>query len=110
MVRQRLESTEPVDFEGRPAFVARLRRCVNWLNESQGDALLTICTNQKLRAKDVIDLEGGRDQVVKDPRRRDMASAAAPLRCKTQVLFQISRLEALRATPLLTRWDARLIC
>ena len=59
LVRQRLERTEPVDFECRPAFVARLRRCVNWLKESQGGALLTIYTNQKLRAKDVIDLEGG---------------------------------------------------
>ena len=59
-MRQRLESTEPVDFEGRSAFVARLRRCVNWLKESQGGALLTIYTNQKLRAKDVIDLEGAK--------------------------------------------------
>ena len=60
MMRQRLESTEPVDFEDRPAFLARLRRCVNWLNEHQGDALLTSCTNQKDRAKDVIKLKGAK--------------------------------------------------
>ena len=60
LVRQRLESTEPEEFEGRPAFVARLRRCVNWVNERQGDALLTMCTNQKLRAKEVIELEGAK--------------------------------------------------
>ena len=58
MMRQRLESTEPVDFEDRPAFLARLRRCVNWLNEKQGDALLTACTNQKDRTKYVIKLKG----------------------------------------------------
>ena len=58
MMRQRLESTEPVDFEDRPAFLARLRRCVNWHNEKQGDALLTACTNQKDRAKYVIKLKG----------------------------------------------------
>ena len=60
MMRQRLESTEPVDFEDRPAFLARLRRCVNWLNEHQGDALLTACTNQKDRARDVVELKGAK--------------------------------------------------
>ena len=38
---------------------ARLRRCVNWLNE-QGGALLTICINQDDRAKDVIKLKGAK--------------------------------------------------
>ena len=60
LIRQRLEDTEPEYFEDRPAFVARLRRCVNWLNERQGSALLTMCTNQKLRAKDVIKLKGAK--------------------------------------------------
>ena len=54
------QSTEPVDFENRPAFLARLRRCVSWLNEKQGDALLTACTNQEVRAKDVIKLKGAK--------------------------------------------------
>ena len=43
-----------------PAFLARLRRCVNWLNEKQGDALLTACTNQKDRARDVIERKGAK--------------------------------------------------
>ena len=60
LIRQRLESTEPEDFEDRLAFVARLRRCVNWLNERHRDALLTMCTNQKLRGKDVIKLTGAK--------------------------------------------------
>ena len=42
--------------------MARLRRCVNWLNEKQGDALLTACTHQKDRAKDVIKLKGAKTE------------------------------------------------
>ena len=38
---------------------ARLRRCVNWLNE-QGGALLIICINQDDRAKDAIELKGAK--------------------------------------------------
>ena len=60
MMRQRLESTEPADSEDCPPFLARLRRCVNWLNEKQGGALLTACTNQKDRARDVIKLKGAK--------------------------------------------------
>ena len=34
---------------------------ITWLNESQGGALLDMmCTNQKFRAKDVIELKGAK--------------------------------------------------
>ena len=34
---------------------------ITWLNESQGSALLDMmCTNQKFRAKDVIELKGAK--------------------------------------------------
>jgi len=52
VLRQRLEATEPREFEDRAAFLARLRRCVTWLNENKSDEALKMCTNQKLRAKE----------------------------------------------------------
>ena len=60
LIRQRLEQTEPKAFENRAAFLGRLRRAVQWINSNQGDALLTMCTNQKLRADDVLKLSGAR--------------------------------------------------
>ena len=47
-------------FEDRAAFLARLRRAVTWVNNRQAPALLTMCTNQKERARDVIRLDGAR--------------------------------------------------
>ena len=59
-------ATGPSSRGGAPRFTARLhcrsarlRRCVNWLNE-QGGALLTICINQDDRAKDAIELKGAK--------------------------------------------------
>ena len=40
LVRQKLQKTEPTEFENRTQFLARLRLCVNWLNEK----LLTVAT------------------------------------------------------------------
>ena len=57
-VRARLETTQPENMEDRPAFLARLRRAVNWINSRQAPALLTMCTNQRERARDVIRLDG----------------------------------------------------
>ena len=59
-VRQRLQATEPVEHEDRPAFLARLRRTVDWLNDNCHADLLTLCTNQKKRARDVLDLSGAK--------------------------------------------------
>ena len=62
LLRQRLEKTEPTEFEDRPSFLLRLRRTVQWLNANQSDALLSMCINQKARAHDVMRLEGARTQ------------------------------------------------
>ena len=62
LLRQRLEKTEPTDFEDRHSFLARLRRTVHWLNDNRSDSTLSMCTNQKERAQDVINLEGARTQ------------------------------------------------
>jgi len=53
LLRLRLEATELTDFEDRPTFLARLRRCARWLNDNSADQTLAMCTNQKERAKDV---------------------------------------------------------
>jgi hypothetical protein len=52
-LRQRLQATEPEDFEDRAAFLVRVRRCVTWLNDNKGDEARKMCTNQKERARDV---------------------------------------------------------
>ena len=50
VLRERLEQTEPADFEGREAFITRLRRTVLWLNMHRSADGLYLCTNQKERA------------------------------------------------------------
>jgi hypothetical protein len=60
LVRQRLQETEPVEFESRDAFLVRLRRTVHWLNDNRGDQLLHLCTNQKERAQEIHDLGGAK--------------------------------------------------
>ena len=54
LVRKRLQETDPVGMESREAFIARLRRCVSWINEHKSDELLNLCTNRKGRASDVL--------------------------------------------------------
>ena len=46
--------------ESREVFLARLRRTVHRLNEHKREDALTLATNQKERAQDVIDLDGAR--------------------------------------------------
>ena len=53
VLRERLEQAAPEELETRDAFVARLRRTVNWLNEHRWEQGLKLCTNQKERAADV---------------------------------------------------------
>ena len=59
VLRERLEQTEPQDFEDRDAFLVWLRRTAKWLNEHRSEDGLALCTNQKQRADDVIDFDGG---------------------------------------------------
>lgn len=60
LLRQRLEQTEPDEIEGRAEFLARLRRTVHWLNERQAEALREMCSNQKKRAADVLEMNGAK--------------------------------------------------
>ena len=53
LLRERIEATEPLAFEDRATFLVRLRRCVTWLNDDKAEHVLTLCTNQKVRAKHV---------------------------------------------------------
>jgi hypothetical protein len=52
--------TEPKDIETRAEFLSRLRRQVNWMNETKHSRLLLLCTNQKVRANEVEDLLGAK--------------------------------------------------
>ena len=60
VLRVRLEFTAPDDLESRGEFLTRLRRTVNWLNEHRAEHALSICTDQKARAKDVLLLHGAK--------------------------------------------------
>ena len=60
VLRERLEETAPVDYETREAFIARLRRTVTWLNLNRNEDALKIATNQKARARDVVELGGAK--------------------------------------------------
>ena len=60
LLRQRLEATQPEEFESRSDFLARLRRCAHWLNDNQAEAMLHLCNNQKQRATDVLQLMGAK--------------------------------------------------
>ena len=59
-MRERLEQAAPEGLETRGAFIARLRRTVNWLNENRWEDGLKLCTNQKERAADVKLLVGAK--------------------------------------------------
>ena len=60
LLRQRLQATDPADYEDRPSFLIRLRRCVAWLNENKFEQMVYLCTNQKERADDVLKLSGAK--------------------------------------------------
>ena len=60
VLRTRVEFTAPEDFESRGDFLTRLQRTVHWLNEHRAEHALSICTDQKARAKDVLLLYGAK--------------------------------------------------
>ena len=60
LLRDRLNETLPRGLEERDAFCGRVRNAVAWLNKNCHDELFTLCTNQKVRARDVLMLMGGR--------------------------------------------------
>ena len=59
-LRSRLAETEPKCREQRCDFVARLRQAVVWVNRNRREYLVKLCQNQKERAADVQEMEGGR--------------------------------------------------
>ena len=59
-MRERLEQTAPELCESRPDFVIRLRRTVTWLNTHRWEDGLALYTNQKVRAADVLALQGAK--------------------------------------------------
>ena len=60
LLKQRMVQTEPDSMETRPEFLVRLRRQVTWLNDNRRAQLLELCTNQKVRAKEVAELLGAK--------------------------------------------------
>ena len=58
LLRQILNESQPVGIESRQDFVKRLRAAARTLNERQRSHLLTLCTNPKVRAKEVLDNGG----------------------------------------------------
>ena len=59
-LKVRLNETAPTEMETRQDFLVRLRRTVNWLNDNAAADALKLCTNQKVRARDVLKLKGAR--------------------------------------------------
>ena len=59
-LRERLDATAPTECETREEFLVRLRRTVNWLNDHCDEEALKLCTNQKKRARAVLELEGAK--------------------------------------------------
>ena len=55
-----LTERAPEHIETRPAFIARLRRTVRWLNQRARADGLKLCTDQKERAREVLRLKGAR--------------------------------------------------
>jgi hypothetical protein len=60
LLRSRLDTTRPTSLEPRPDFIKRLRSAVGWLNKNKCDELWELSTNQKQRARDVVELNGSR--------------------------------------------------
>ena len=56
---KRERERETKNIEPRESFLMRLRRTAHWLKERQKDAA-QLCTNQKVRAREVEELAGSR--------------------------------------------------
>ena len=61
-LKTRLNATAPTVMESRKEFLLRLRRTVTWLNDNASNDGLQLCTNQKVRATDVLRLKGARSK------------------------------------------------
>ena len=60
LLQDRLLLTAPVEIESRAAFIKRLRRSVNWMNQSARQPSRGLCRNQKKRAAEMIKHHGAR--------------------------------------------------
>ena len=60
ILRQRLHFTESTAIETRIAFLTHPRRTLTWLNGNKQEHTLHLCTNQKERAKEILQLSGAR--------------------------------------------------
>ena len=60
LLRDRLYDTMPTGAEPRQDFIQRLRNAVGWVNRNKRRELRELSTNQKKRARDVLELKGSR--------------------------------------------------
>lgn len=60
LLRDRLYDTMPTEVEPRRDFIQRLRNAVGWVNRNKHTELWELSTNQKKRARDVLELKGSR--------------------------------------------------
>ena len=60
LLQDRLLLTAPVEIESRAAFIKRLRRTVNWMNDNARQHARGLCRNEKKRAAEVIKRHGAR--------------------------------------------------
>ena len=60
LLPDRLGATGPEGPESREDFCKRLRGSAQWVHRDRGPSLLEFARNQKARARDVIDQQGGR--------------------------------------------------
>ena len=60
LVRERLQETQPEEFESWESFLLRLRRDVHWLNDSRCEQLMHLCTNKKERAAEILAVQGAK--------------------------------------------------
>jgi transposase len=58
-LRERLFETLPTRFETRDEFIARLNSAVHWLNKNRQNQLWNLCTNQKERASECLNVTNG---------------------------------------------------
>ena len=59
-IRSRLSDTEPSDLEIRKAFIRRLRNAIAWVSKNRKGLLWELCSDQKERAREVLERVGGR--------------------------------------------------
>ena len=59
-VRSRLAETEPRERETRAEFIVRIRAAVAWVNRNRRNLFLQLCSDQKDRARELLDRDGSR--------------------------------------------------